>query len=70
MYQYRKGKIKKEDKAPFEIKCSNCGSHNVEVVAFEYRDLQLKCRSCGSCIYDIGIYNEMTYIRMMSNDMF
>ena len=62
MYQYRKGKTKKECKAPFEIKCSNCGSHNVTVTAFEYRDLEIRCRSCGNVIDDIGTYNEMNYM--------
>lgn len=62
MYQYRKSKNKKEDKAPFEIRCTKCGSHNVEVFAFEYRDLGIRCRSCGQNVNDIGIYNEMNYM--------
>ena len=29
---------------PFEIRCTNCGSHNVEVFAYEYKDLGIICR--------------------------
>ena len=28
---------------PFEIRCTNCGSHNVEVFAYEYKDLGIIC---------------------------
>lgn len=45
---------------PFEIKCTNCGSHNVDVIAFEHWDLEIKCRRCGSYL-DVGMYNETTY---------
>ena len=59
---YHRARINKEYKAPFEIRCANCGSHNVTIVAFEYKDLELKCRSCGSCVDDVGTYNEMNYV--------
>lgn len=62
MYQYRKGKNKKEEKAPFEIKCTKCGSHNVVVIAFEHNDLEIRCRSCGQSVDDIGRYTEMNYM--------
>jgi transcription elongation factor Elf1 len=62
MYQYRKNVNKKENKPPFEIRCTNCGSHNVTITAFEYRDLEIRCRSCGQSADDIGVYNEMNYL--------
>lgn len=58
---YHRGKKKEEiKKAPFEIICTNCGSHNVTVTAFEHWDLQIRCKECGSYV-DCGSYNEMEY---------
>lgn len=59
---YYKGKSKEDTKReiPFEIICTNCGSHNVDVIAFEHLDLEIKCRSCGSYL-DCGTYNETKY---------
>lgn len=64
MYQYRKGKNEKEKKAPFEIRCTKCGSHNVVVTAFEHYDLEIRCRSCGQSVDDIGRYTEMNYVNI------
>lgn len=45
---------------PFRIECTNCGSHNVKVTAFEYYDLEIACNNCGSYL-TYGSYNETTY---------
>ena len=45
---------------PFRIECTNCGSHDVDVIAFEHWDLEIKCKRCGSYL-DVGMYNETTY---------
>lgn len=45
---------------PFKVECSNCGSHNVEVAAFDYLDLSFHCKNCSSYI-NIGYYNELEY---------
>ena len=45
---------------PFRIECTNCGSHNVDVIAYEHWDLGIKCNSCGSWV-SCGKYNETTY---------
>lgn len=47
-------------KPPFFIQCSNCGSHNVDIIAFEHWDLEIKCKKCGSYL-DVGRYNETSY---------
>lgn len=46
--------------APFEIKCTNCGSHDVDVIAFEHWDLEIRCNKCGSYL-DVGKYNETKF---------
>ena len=58
MYHKGENKIKI---VPFEIRCTNCGSHNVEVFAYEYRDLGIVCMTCGSRLDDCASYNETTY---------
>ena len=45
---------------PFRIECTNCGSHNVNVTAFDYYDLQISCNCCGSYL-QYGCYNETIY---------
>lgn len=45
---------------PFRIECTNCGSHNVNVTAFDYYDLQIACNCCGSYL-TYGSYNETIY---------
>ena len=58
---YHRGAIEKETKeAPFEVICTNCGSHNVDVIALEYFDLAIRCKSCGSYL-SYGTYNPTTY---------
>lgn len=58
---YRKGKRKEEIKeVPFEVICTNCGSRNVAVTAFEHWDLEIKCNNCGSYL-SYGSYNPTTY---------
>ena len=47
-------------KVPFDVICTNCGSHNVTVTAFEHLNLEIKCNSCGSYL-DGGRYNPTTY---------
>ena len=57
---YYKGRSKEEKEIPFDVICTNCGSHNVTVTAFEYWDLEIKCNSCGSYL-SCGRYNPETY---------
>lgn len=38
-------------KHPFAITCRKCGSNRVTVIAFEYRDLGIRCKSCGASVY-------------------
>lgn len=49
-------KMDSKRKHPFAITCRKCGSNRVKVIAFDYRDLELRCKSCGSnCT--CGIYD-------------
>lgn len=58
---YHRGKEVFELKeVPFIIKCTNCGSHDVNVIAFEHWDLEIRCRRCGSYL-EAGTYNETVY---------
>lgn len=59
MYHKTNYNEKKKD-VPFLVECTNCGSHNVEVTAFEYWDLEIKCNKCGSYL-SVGRYNETRY---------
>ena len=43
-------------KHPFAITCRKCGSNKVVVIAFEHRDLEIRCKSCGAAV-DCGIYD-------------
>jgi transcription elongation factor Elf1 len=45
-----------KQKHPFAITCRKCGSNRVSVIAFEYRDLEIRCKTCGA-IVDCGIYD-------------
>lgn len=45
---------------PFDVVCNNCGSHNVQVTAFEYYDLEIRCNNCGSYLC-YGSYNPSSY---------
>ena len=57
---YYRGTVKENKKPPFEVICTNCGSHNVDVTALEYYDLAIKCNRCGSYL-SYGSYNETRY---------
>ena len=57
---YYRGSVKNKLEAPFIVQCTNCGSHNVDVIAFENNELEFKCKHCGSRL-DVGMYNEKTY---------
>lgn len=58
---YYRGKNKEEIKeVPFDVICTNCGSHNVKVTAFEHWDLEIKCNVCGSYL-SYGSYNPTEY---------
>lgn len=58
---YTRGrKIAEEKPKPFTVICNNCGSHDVTVTAFEYRDLGIKCCNCGAFL-NYGSYNEKEY---------
>ncbi len=59
---YYKGKDKEEMtiKVPFDVICTNCGSHNVDVTAFEYWNLGITCKNCGSYL-EHGSYNPTRY---------
>lgn len=45
---------------PFKVECTNCGSHNVNIIAFECGDLGIKCNKCGSNL-NVNSYNELKY---------
>lgn len=58
---YCRGKSKEEIKdVPFDVVCTNCGSHNVTITAFEHLDLEIKCEKCGSYL-TYGRYNPIKY---------
>ena len=46
-----KQKMNGKSKHPFNITCRYCGSNSVMVIAYEYRDLGIRCKSCGNTIY-------------------
>lgn len=43
-----KKKMDSKKKHPFAITCRRCGSNSVVVSAFDYGDVELRCKSCGS----------------------
>lgn len=45
-----------KQKHPFVIICRKCGSNGVKVLAFDYRELEIRCKSCSAFI-DCGIYD-------------
>lgn len=55
-----RGKSKEEKCVPFKVVCTNCGSGNVTVIAFDHWDLDIKCNCCDSYL-NCGRYNPMTY---------
>ena len=54
-YEERKSKMDRKTKHPFAITCRKCGSNDVVVIAYEYRDLGIRCRCCGSSV-NCGTY--------------
>ena len=34
-------------KHPFAITCRKCGSNRVAIYAYDYHDLEIKCKNCG-----------------------
>ena len=58
--KYTEEKNEKKNEAPFEVICSKCGSHNVNVAAFDFLDLEIKCKNCGNHIV-YGCYNEVSF---------
>lgn len=49
-------RIDSKRKHPFAITCRKCGSNRVKVIAFEYRGLEIRCKSCGASV-DCGAYD-------------
>lgn len=59
---YYKGRTPEEiNPAPFTVICNNCGSHDVTITAYDYKDLGIKCHKCGAFLGDYGKYNETDY---------
>lgn len=62
--QPREEKMDEETRHPFAITCCRCGSNSVKVIAYEYKDLCIICKSCGVSIEcgtyhtDFGDYSE------------
>ena len=52
--------ISKNMSAPFSLKCSNCGSHDVNVFAKSNGDVELKCVCCKN-VLTCKKYNEEVY---------
>lgn len=58
----------KKKNHPFNIQCRYCGSNCVAVYAFEYNDMEIRCRSCGTSVScgnyytDEGDYSEMVTV--------
>ena len=50
----RKMRSKKEK--PFAITCRYCGCNACTVIAFGYRELEIRCKGCGKTLTDVGIY--------------
>lgn len=48
-------KMDSKTKHPFAITCRKCGSNDVIVRAFDFRDLSIECKSCG-CSVNCGAY--------------
>ena len=62
-YDYEERKNKKMDskaKHPFAITCRKCGGNDIVVIAFDYHELEIKCRDCGVCL-DCGMYYTQAY---------
>lgn len=55
-YERYNNRMDSKRKHPFAITCRKCGSNSVNVIAYEYRDLGIKCKRCGSFV-SCGIYD-------------
>lgn len=49
-------KMDSKKKHPFAITCRQCGSNSVAVYAFEYHDLEIRCKNCGNTLH-CGVYH-------------
>lgn len=58
---YHKMNYQDRKLVPFRVECTNCGSHDVNVTAFDYYDLQIACNCCGSYLEYNKSYNETLY---------
>lgn len=56
----RNNKMDGKSKHPFAITCRKCGSNDIKVIAYEYQDLGIECRSCGSYL-NCGTYYTKVY---------
>lgn len=56
----RNNKMDGKSKHPFAITCRKCGSNDVVVIAFDHRELEIKCRGRG-LILDCGTYYTTEY---------
>lgn len=57
-YDYKERRSNKMDaktKHPFAITCRKCGCNDVVIVAYDHRDLGIRCRGCGYEL-DCGTY--------------
>lgn len=48
-------KMDSKSKHPFAITCRRCGGNDVEVRAFDWGELTIKCNDCG-CYVECGTY--------------
>ena len=51
----KNNRMDSKKKHPFAITCRKCGSNRVDVIAYEYEDLGIKCCDCGAYI-NCGTY--------------
>ena len=56
----RNNRMDGKSKHPFAITCRKCGCNDIEVIAYEYRDLGIKCNGCGFFL-SCGIYCTQQY---------
>lgn len=47
-------------KKPFAITCRKCGCNHVIVMAFDRRDITIKCEGCGES-HNCGFYDTGTH---------
>ena len=59
-YEEKNNKMDGKTKHPFAITCRKCGGNNVAVIAFDYRELEIKCKRCGLTV-NCGSYHTNKY---------